>query len=549
VIRGWERQYRSGFNIGFNLKASRIVAVAPDSPEWLAKFEQRGLPETATYQSGGGEGHVHFLYRLPEGGPVARICRSSEFDIMSAGYAVAPPSRHASGQFYTWHTDTQPKLEDLPEAPDWVINMLEDQVRQQSHYHVETPSPGYSGDEAPVRLNKYAQQLWENAGSVAVADRSGRLWELGCLLKEANASESAIVAALQNRDQHFGWNKYTDRPEEYANTARKIMTREQKAPESTITLDDGPLPVAKPSSCADQVAALQGRNNQLEALLAETQTNLCAILSLDRNPHIKAQRTTIKAIAVELLSAINGGRTDPDGWVKIWRNAIAENAGNSPDTVGTHIEAMARDNLIEKNTQYEHIEQTDSETGEVIPVIRPRLYIRAIGTVSDLFTRAATWQPSPSPKRPGKGSWGGKRQPVCPKHPSAGTLIQYQVLCAEPGCGQVLTAGETKPVERERQDAAHKDQATVRPRATTYHRQDDGHDSEPPGTDQMAPAMRARTVDGVLLPSSGVPGHGANCPGDCWECATPQPFGWSGRSAGSGNSVMTIVGSATALSR
>jgi hypothetical protein len=57
----WERWPLA--NIGVDLADSGLVAVAPDSPEWHKTFLERGLPDTAVVQSGGGEGHFHYLFQ------------------------------------------------------------------------------------------------------------------------------------------------------------------------------------------------------------------------------------------------------------------------------------------------------------------------------------------------------------------------------------------------------------------------------------------------------------------------------------------------------
>lgn len=89
-------------NIGVDLWRAGLVDIAPDSIEWHAEFIARGLPRTWSFRSGGGDGHEHYLYRRPEGTPHYRICKPDEYDILTGGYAVMPPSLHRSGQRYEW---------------------------------------------------------------------------------------------------------------------------------------------------------------------------------------------------------------------------------------------------------------------------------------------------------------------------------------------------------------------------------------------------------------------------------------------------------------
>lgn len=100
-IRRWWAMWPHA-NVAIDLARSGLVDVAPDSPVWHAEFIARGLPPTLTFVSGGGDGHQHYLYtRAPET-PVTRLCCEGEYDILSAGYAIMPPSLHVSGRPYRW---------------------------------------------------------------------------------------------------------------------------------------------------------------------------------------------------------------------------------------------------------------------------------------------------------------------------------------------------------------------------------------------------------------------------------------------------------------
>jgi hypothetical protein len=102
-LHAWHAKWPAS-NWGIALGPSRLVDVAPDDPVWLSTFAAKGLPPTLAYRSGGGDGHVHYLYRRPDACPETRLCRSAAFDIMSSGLAVLPGSLHASGRRYDWLT-------------------------------------------------------------------------------------------------------------------------------------------------------------------------------------------------------------------------------------------------------------------------------------------------------------------------------------------------------------------------------------------------------------------------------------------------------------
>src|SRR5439155_27223495 len=84
----------------------------------------RGLPVTFTLRSGSGEGHQHFLYKLPPGAPRARLCLSGHYDLMSDGYAVMPPSTTVGP--YAW-LKYDPEM--LPaDPPAWALELLALQI-------------------------------------------------------------------------------------------------------------------------------------------------------------------------------------------------------------------------------------------------------------------------------------------------------------------------------------------------------------------------------------------------------------------------------------
>jgi hypothetical protein len=88
---------------GVDLWGAGLVDIAPDSLEWHAEFIARGLPPTFTFASGGGDGHLHYLYSRGEArGEMRNVNRVGAFDILVHGYSVFPPSMHPTGRRYRW---------------------------------------------------------------------------------------------------------------------------------------------------------------------------------------------------------------------------------------------------------------------------------------------------------------------------------------------------------------------------------------------------------------------------------------------------------------
>jgi len=236
TIRAWGAQF-PGANWGAVLDASGLFIVAPDSPEWDAEFRRRGLPPTVVTLSGSGRGR-HYWYRRPEGCPRYRHCVSGEYDLLTGGNLVLPPSLHPSGNRYGF--DPAGKrftgVADLPEAPAWAVAMHRaafDRTKGWGDAPAAGPVVTLARPRADVRnlppaglwLGTADKRLWigdEFKGD----DRSGYLWRIAMMLAERGADDRTIAEALLERDLSlFGDEaKYSTRPdamERYWTTARR----------------------------------------------------------------------------------------------------------------------------------------------------------------------------------------------------------------------------------------------------------------------------------------------------------------------------------------
>jgi hypothetical protein len=101
TIQRWWKMWPHA-NLAIDLARAGLIDIAPDSTVWHAEFIARGLPPTLTFVSGGGDGHQHYLYSRPPHAPTTRLCREGDYDILSSGYAIMPPSLHVSGNCYRW---------------------------------------------------------------------------------------------------------------------------------------------------------------------------------------------------------------------------------------------------------------------------------------------------------------------------------------------------------------------------------------------------------------------------------------------------------------
>lgn len=225
-VRAWWTMWPQA-NIAVLLKPSGLVDIAPDSPRWWKTFQERGLPKTAHAVSGGGEGHLHYFYRRPASVPEHRICRTGEFDLLTNGVAILPPSRHVSGRRYGWLVSPE-DLNTLPVVPLWAVDMLRGSVRAidepRAPMHVEGVS---TSGEPPVPLVGVGLQRWRGelveGKADGTVDRSDSLFEIGRVLARAGATKEQILEAVAERDSALGWDKFTSRRDarEYARIAQK----------------------------------------------------------------------------------------------------------------------------------------------------------------------------------------------------------------------------------------------------------------------------------------------------------------------------------------
>lgn len=109
------------------------------------------LPDTAIAETGeyGGERGRHYWYRMPKGvnaGTRAGVREGIDIRCVG-GYAVMPPSPHASGVSYEWITDID--LSDAATCPEWVYDLVPEHVDGDSTW---TPNPSF-------RMSKQIKQF------------------------------------------------------------------------------------------------------------------------------------------------------------------------------------------------------------------------------------------------------------------------------------------------------------------------------------------------------------------------------------------------------
>ena len=140
----------------------------PDGPESLSILADEGkrLPRTLVQQTGGGG--LHYLFRVPDAQPVRNIVGLRDgIDIRADNaYIVVAPSRHHSGNRYTWSKEKEP----IATVPPWLLQ----EVRNGQEQRTSTPLP----DQIPP------------------GKRNDTLFRLGSKFRYGGLEETEILVAL-----------------------------------------------------------------------------------------------------------------------------------------------------------------------------------------------------------------------------------------------------------------------------------------------------------------------------------------------------------------
>ncbi len=185
-----------------------------------------------------------------------------------------------------------------------------------------------------------------------------------------------------------------------------------------------------------RAAQAEQRAERLSALQSKT-------VRIVGNNKLRSARTTAAVLSYEFANRETAGDPGDNGLYPIPLKRIAERAGCSEDAAANHIELLASNGAIRKETRWIP-EQIDPGTGEITGGHKRQF----LGPVGDSLTFAET-AATLTPAKP--SNWGGKRT-ACPDHPEAGTIKRWSLHCAE--CDQELDVGENyQPPKASPQDA------------------------------------------------------------------------------------------------
>jgi hypothetical protein len=150
------------------------------------------LPENRIVQTGSDGLHIYLAH---PGGKVRNNVGQrlgDGIDIRGdGGYVIAPPSRHISGNAYTWTA----KGPCLPEAPRWLLDLLAETKRRQ---------PRAEGAVAPEHLDTWARAALEREVAAVRSARDGTrnntlnraAYSLGQIVAIGELDEGAVASCL-----------------------------------------------------------------------------------------------------------------------------------------------------------------------------------------------------------------------------------------------------------------------------------------------------------------------------------------------------------------
>ncbi len=146
----------------------------PDGPESLATLADEGMtvPKTLVQRTGGGG--LHYLFRVPDAEPVRNnVGLRKGIDVRADnGYIVVAPSRHLSGNQYSWSKDQQ----SIATVPPWLLQAVRNGGQEKK------PSPPLP-DQIPP------------------GTRNATLASLAGTMRRRGASEPVIRAALLEQNK------------------------------------------------------------------------------------------------------------------------------------------------------------------------------------------------------------------------------------------------------------------------------------------------------------------------------------------------------------
>jgi len=208
-VREWWERWPNA-NIGVSLAKSNLLVIDCDSPDAIREIKELGIPPGVAISKTGGRG-AHFFFHNSAGILRRRTKwgKSGDIDLLSDGYVVLPPSKHASGRLYQWQKP--PGNGDLPSPPPWVIEAMEEDTSDQEV--ADEPVP-HDVEERAQRVLQQVAPRWRRLYEEVAGDRSERSAALARAAVEAGVTDLIDIASFvylsashqdKFRERRDGW--------------------------------------------------------------------------------------------------------------------------------------------------------------------------------------------------------------------------------------------------------------------------------------------------------------------------------------------------------
>ena len=457
TIDRWWRA-RPDANVNVELKASGWVVVDTDTPQVEADARSRGLDGAIIRESR----NRAYVFARPDDCPIVNLIKADgdPLDILTQGNFVVHGT-HQTGCPVRLDPDATPGP-----APAWVVDLLKRKAAEKASQEATTATRRAEraaqhgdGTEPPVRLHQRGLRRWR--GELVEMkdghlDRDLSMFYIGLDLGDCGASESAIVAALEERDAALGWNKFTgrgDATKRYGEIAEKAVASALEG-ERALRIQF-PTPSPEAATIADDVAALRAALDERDAEIARLRRTL-----IDRDDRLEVLEEYVHAIddvlsrpddelsADDKVVAIAGTR-----WLHTYRSKklangepptislgyLAKVTGTPPRRVSKSLDRLSSVDPddgapFRKNVTRKQLDDgtTWESTLEVIPWAE-----RPVET----FRAAATYMTPARPKHGGSRAASDARWGRCEKHQGADIVVKgYCGACGKVVAEQRLSA-------------------------------------------------------------------------------------------------------------
>lgn len=197
-----------------------------------------------------------------------------------------------------------------------------------------------------------------------------------------------------------------------------------------------PIVPSHGSMDANAVDALLRRNAELEGRNAFLELENRVL----RNPHLRQGARVLIEVAREVCLRRGKGKAEPDGFVRVPYDRIAEMMGVDKGLIKREIRNAHDAELLEKRTERHRVQAEDRQTGEARSEFRNQTSIRWDGDLLGMMEQLAAYVPATSSRR-------GGRRARCPLHPDAPVVAHTVSRCS--ACNKILTAVVEVPMDEE----------------------------------------------------------------------------------------------------